>query len=116
MLVAVYGSLKKGKGNHSMLRHSEWVADEWLTGYKMYDLGSFPGIRPSLAGEIVVELYHVDEDTLDSLDWLEGYQEGEEDNNHYNRVTVPTSKGNAYLYVYNNDDVDAADLVMNGVW
>lgn len=77
--VLAYGTLKKGRGNHSVLGNSRYV-DEVLTNsmeFVMYD-GGFPYVSDDIEGtdkngRIFGELYEVvDERTMANLDRLEG--------------------------------------------
>ena len=97
--VAVYGSLKKGFGNHRLLAHIEANTKDVVQGFDMYSLGGFPGIKKG-EGSIAVELYEVDDTTLSRLDSLEGYRKGA-DNTFYDRLTVTTDSGaETLIYVY----------------
>ena len=83
-LVAVYGSLRKGLGNHRVLGDSKLVSTGIVQGFGMYSMGGFPALT-TLANktDVVVEVYEVDNDTMRRLDRLEGYP------HFYNRVPVP---------------------------
>jgi gamma-glutamylcyclotransferase (GGCT)/AIG2-like uncharacterized protein YtfP len=103
-LVAVYGSLRKGLSNHSLLVDSEYVG-EYATEpiYDMYSVsGSFPGLVMHGSTSIHMEVYSVTEVVAGRLDRLEGYRVGEESNNHYNKVEIDTPFGKASLYIYNH--------------
>jgi gamma-glutamylcyclotransferase (GGCT)/AIG2-like uncharacterized protein YtfP len=105
--VAVYGSLKEGFGNHRLLSDSrligKGVTEDHLT---MYSLGSFPCITSKPIAPINVEVYEVDDITLNRLDSLEGHP------TFYRRREVPikiTDPGNtdtvkAWIYFINNED------------
>ena len=71
--VFVYGSLKKGFGNHPLLDGAEFLGNGVIKGFDMYSLGAFPAIVPSEKGIIHGELYDVSPDIFQNLDWLEGY-------------------------------------------
>lgn len=84
--VFVYGTLKKGHGNHSLLRTAEFIGTgitSWC-GWSMFD-GPFPYVVPS-ENECYVEgeVYKVDEPTLKMLDELEGVKY-----DHYIRYSTP---------------------------
>ena len=72
-IVAVYGTLKRGHGNHYYLRNSKYLdkgvsLQKFLLGHS-----SFPAVIPCENGvPIVVELYSVSRRTLMQLDRLEG--------------------------------------------
>ena len=106
MLVMVYGTLKKGFGNHRLLHGSEYAGPASVAG-TMYSLGAFPAV--TLGGERTVlgEVYDVDESVLRSLDSLEGYP------GWYNREEVVTPYGVASIYTMECPD---APIVEGGVW
>lgn len=76
--VFVYGTLKKGHGNHGVLGRSIYI-NEALTNsreFTMFD-GGFPYVSDAFTdkntGSILGELYQVDkQEILDNLDRLEG--------------------------------------------
>ena len=74
--VAVYGSLRKGMGNHVLLKHVDTHRSGIINGYEMYSCGGFPAIVQSDHGYVKVEVYEVDDKTLQRLDALEGYTGG----------------------------------------
>lgn len=95
-LVAVYGSLRHGLHNHGRLISAERVGDDEVRRYRMLDLGFFPGLVPELTAKFLtkVEVYRVDDATLDSLDSLEGHPR------FYRRTTTLTEqKRVVFIYV-----------------
>lgn len=76
-LVAVYGTLKAGRGNHSYLSKSTYVgAGETVYKYPMQQQGSIPFVfdRTGHGRSVPVEVYELhDDDTKDDLDFLEGH-------------------------------------------
>jgi gamma-glutamylaminecyclotransferase len=100
--IFVYGTLKRGCPNHSVLQSAEFLGTAWSEpGYRMVDCGDYPGLVRAERGEPVSgesvrgELYRVDEATLAALD------EFEDAPNEYERVTIKLSDGGeaqAYLY------------------
>jgi gamma-glutamylcyclotransferase (GGCT)/AIG2-like uncharacterized protein YtfP len=70
--VFVYGTLKRGFPNHSLLKGCESIGDAaTVPTYKMIENG-FPVIMPDPAGKpLAGEIYIVDGDTLARLDQLE---------------------------------------------
>ena len=73
MHVFVYGSLKKGFGNHRCLEGATFVGPGILDNAKMLNLGAFPGIIPSPTGKIFGEVYKITPEILARLDRLEGH-------------------------------------------
>jgi len=74
--VMCYGSLRQGCGNDHLLLNSTFIGNGRLVKFgSMYSAGSFPILTlPSSASHtIVVEVYHVNSETLARLDRLEGY-------------------------------------------
>lgn len=105
IVVAVYGTLRAGLGNHHVLsRHDPVLLDTvTLPGFMMHDIGHFPGIvrHPSHLMGVVVELYGVTADALPGLDQLEGYKPDHLRLSLYIRETVETDYGPAYIYIWN---------------
>lgn len=85
-LLFVYGTLKRGFGNHHLLAHSAFVGECRTAGH--YRLVVFAGY-PALVGDgdvaIHGELYSVDARTLENLDVFEG--------NAYLRAAVSLADG-----------------------
>jgi len=95
MLVAVYGSLKKGHFNHHTLAGAEFVAD-WQTApeYTLLDLGGFPGVVATGSTAVHTEIYRVNGMILAQLDKLEGHP------TFYRRTTVNSPFGATFIYLY----------------
>jgi gamma-glutamylcyclotransferase (GGCT)/AIG2-like uncharacterized protein YtfP len=113
--VAVYGSLRKGLGNHRVLGESKLIGKEWIPNYEMFSLGSFPGIRDG-KGAIYVEIYEVDSDTLERLDTLEGYHAKNSVNNFYDKEEVSTKFGDALIYTLQGERYKRSPIVSSGNW
>lgn len=91
-LVAVYGSLREGEGNHRLLDGCDLLSRELsVDEFTMHSLGGFPALTAGKSS-VVIELYNVNEETFARLDRLEGYP------TFYNRREIPTSRGNAWVY------------------
>ena len=71
--VFVYGTLMKGYSNHQgILSGCSFIGKGELEGYRLYNLGWYPGIVP-MAGEATKgEVYQVDEPVISKMDRLEG--------------------------------------------
>lgn len=112
-LVAVYGSLKRGFGNHQLLTDAEFLGEDTIGGWRMLHLGGFPGIIDGNSEEIIlIEAYKVSDDEFTRLDSLEGYP------SFYNRKQVSTSFGDAWIYFLNDQEYYAKQntVVKSGVW
>jgi len=125
IFVAVYGSLKKGFGNHRLLSDSTLIGrGSTDTTYDMISLGGFPGLVEG-NNHIQVEVYEVTEDKLlHSLDRLEGYP------SFYNRELIDISLDNgskctAWIYHLKNKQgytggrytsVNSFDIKSRQVW
>lgn len=109
-LVAVYGSLRKGKGNHRVLENSELVDTIRVKGFDMFSLGAYPYCVPDKNGEITVELYRIASDSVGkSLDILEGYP------SFYDRKLISTPHGDAWIY-FIDEYRDGTSYVEGGDW
>lgn len=87
--VFVYGTLRKGESNHSIIEEANLKEKHcWTTG-ELYDTGAgYPALFQSGEGVVYGELYEVDDKLLARIDVLEGFQEGRKAN-LYERVIQP---------------------------
>jgi len=79
VLLFVYGSLKRGCHNHAQLTGQSFVAEaRTLPGYRLFDVGGYPGMVPWPADTEGVqgEVWSVDPAGLARLDAFEGVPEG----------------------------------------
>lgn len=114
--VFVYGSLKKGFGNHYFLNEAKFLKEDSVNGFVMVSLGGFPGaIRGE--GTIHGELYEVNEQQMRGLNSLEGYSEiRPKKDNFYDREFVKTNSGEeAYIYTLEAEYLKNP-LVEDGIW
>lgn len=86
MIVFVYGSLRKGFGNHRLLGNSTYLKDVSIKGM-MYSLGPFPAVVLNRDGVVHCEAYEVTTETLNNLDRLEDHP------NWYRREEVTSDEG-----------------------
>lgn len=103
--VFVYGTLKRGCKNHRQMAGQVYVGDaRTAPGYRLYDLGDYPGMIADAADKegVTGELWSVTQDALARLDDFEGVDEG-----LYRRapvVLLPPQDGVvAYTYLYTRD-------------
>ena len=78
-LLFVYGTLKRGCSNHDQIAGQSFVGlARTPPGYRLYDLGGYPGIGACAADRegVVGEVWSVDPAGLQKLDAFEGVHEG----------------------------------------
>lgn len=113
-LYAVYGTLRKGFGNHRLLNNdfckllgTEITAPE----FKMVSLGGFPGLIPGGKQSVTIEVYEVNSKEVEqSLDWLEGYP------SFYQKMTINTQWGKANVYILSEEKYGRLPIVESGDW
>lgn len=113
MKVFVYGTLRKGEGNHHILMNSACIEQEdEVESFTLYKVNPhYPAAVPRLIPgySIKGEVYGIDEFTLERLDRLEGYP------NLYDRVEVETKKGHrAIMYIWNGSPLN--NIIESGDW
>ncbi len=72
--IFVYGTLMSGECNHSLIPSQQYKKDGFIRWFNLYNLGSFPGIRPSRYQnrKVYGELYYLDDESLENVNMLEG--------------------------------------------
>jgi gamma-glutamylcyclotransferase (GGCT)/AIG2-like uncharacterized protein YtfP len=114
--VFVYGTLKKGHYNNHLLKGSEFLGRCYVEGHmRMLDLRYFPGVArtsPSNGDSTRVygEVYLVDEETLYSLDILEGHPE------FFRRERVETPWKKAWMYFVPEHYIEGRNSIDTGIW
>lgn len=102
--VLVYGSLKKGFGNHGCLSGATFINDATTVDstYSMISLGGFPGV---INGNKFIqgEMYACDTDVMRRLDQLEG------NGSFYTREEVETTEGVAWMYMLPTNEYRTRD-------
>lgn len=114
-LVAVYGTLKQGFGNHVVLGDAaEFMGEEKLSNWAMYSYGHFPFIVPTndCDDTVHVEVYAIP--NLKRTDRLEGYDNGYQ--GFYDRKKVETTFGDAWIYFFPEMPDSSYPRVESGVW
>lgn len=102
MKLFVYGSLKRGKHNHDILKNAKFLTQAFIkSGYNMY-VKYLPYLIEEPGGMGVLgELYEIDEATLRMCDYIEGHPI------LYKRETVWVTDAEtgedleAFVYLYN---------------
>lgn len=117
-LIAVYGTLKKGRGNHYHLRNARFVGKHTTPAkFTMYNLGGFPAITAEGKTPIKCEIYQIEDDnTLESVYRLEGYT-GVRDHpeNWYDTLSIDTPHGEAEIF-YFKKPLKNTTTVPTGEW
>ena len=105
--ILVYGSLRRGIKENEVR----------IFGYRMFDLGSFPGVKYTgeMNESIVVEKCEVTDAQLKAFDEFEGYDPDHPVSSFYLRRNFGISTTDYELYVY-NQDVTSKNRVVSGDW
>lgn len=117
MLVAVYGTLRKGQSNYKYhLEDADYLGEfQSEPIYNLYNINNvFPGLKKGGQTSITMEVYDIDEAILEGIDRLEGYNK-DRDTNHYTRSTIVTPYGPAFTYFYESVIVDD-EIIDSGDW
>lgn len=101
MLVAVYGTLKRGNHNNFILDDAYYLGNDILYDVTLYDLGPFPAARLKESDGSLVEVYDCDNNHIRNMDFLEGYDESDPVNSFYIRTKISTKYGETYIYIFN---------------
>lgn len=110
-LVAVYGSLRKGMGNHNLLAESNFLGQDSLKGFKMISLVGYPALFESEEKDVVkVEVYSASKNRMNRLDMLEGFP------SIYNRKKIETKYGSAWIYYFDREMTGRETIVESGDW
>jgi gamma-glutamylcyclotransferase (GGCT)/AIG2-like uncharacterized protein YtfP len=110
ILVFVYGTLKRGHGNHHWLAGAPFQGEAELPDVVLHDLGPFPMAVPG-EGIVIGELYRIDAAALVRLDRLEGYPR------LYDRRPLPLADGRtAWVYLGRPHQVRHVSAIVDGRW
>jgi len=110
--IAVYGTLRKGFGNHRIIKDAEmlWKGEVEIP-FEMISLGGFPGLIPSQEVKTIsMEVYSVNDDEYESVECLEGYPD------FYQKAVISTPVGEAEAYVLLNRRYVTYPKVEDGDW
>lgn len=108
--LGVYGTLRKGMGNHYLIEGSKYIETIQVPGWMMITFAStIPTILYSGRPEdgVTLEVYEVDQATLLRCDNLEGYR-GEGLDNWYTRSEVCDG---VYAYTWQEHVIKGGDYV-----
>lgn len=116
-LIACYGSLRKGLGNHEYFLGKSTYLGEFKTEpiYNLHSLGGFPGLKENGTTSVVMEVYEVNDQEANAIDNLEGYVPGSNDNTFYDKKDIDTPWGVASVYIYVKELLKSS-IVQSGDW
>jgi gamma-glutamylcyclotransferase (GGCT)/AIG2-like uncharacterized protein YtfP len=117
--VAVYGSLREGLHNHSVLGKNPKLLGTFETEplYTMFSVGgSFPALVEGGTTSIIMEVYEISLDQLENVNALEGFNVNfNKEDNMYLRKILHTPYGEAFGYIW-NDNTEGLHMVESGDW
>lgn len=129
--VITYGTLRPGAGNYLNLLNGRTISEDTvhLTGYQMRGRSGFPYVvvtgdeNDHVVGTLIHVIPELYVRTLSSMDSLEGYREGS-NQNHYDRIVVDYELngeiGQAYMYVAGSgfalDMANELPIISGGDW
>lgn len=67
-----YGTLMKGNSNHFFMDKSRYIGEAYINDFAIYDLGSYPAIKPFVGKKVKGELYSVTTGDFERIRQLEG--------------------------------------------
>lgn len=121
VLIAVYGTLRMGEGNHRLLEgRAKYLGTfKTLPKFTMYGKNSgFPIVTPSGKTPITYELFEVsDNNTLSRLHSLEGFSGFmNHPKNWYDVTPIDTPHGQAYMYIQDREFEGTQSIITTGDW
>ena len=132
MNLLVYGTLKRGYGNHHLMKGAKFVDCATLHGHCIYSLSGFPGAEKHDGAIVRGELFEIDPDThLEGLDRLEGFDPEHPSDSMYVRTDVNVFRdGGTYddssegtptqVYLFNSDKYyrhgGELKIIEDGIW
>lgn len=112
----VYGTLRKGGSNAGFLKGAECIgmgcAVEGELHATPYD---YPIARKRKGRFIQGELYNVSADMLKAIDRLEGYEEGRQEGNEYERVVMDVVHQDEVVQAYGYIATDFFQQIFNPI-
>lgn len=108
-----YGSLKKGFFNHSLISENprnRFIRKGFVEGYRLYNLWSYPGVKPSSnEDKVYVELYSLSDEVFERIDRMERMA-------GYTPIEVEDDDGKkGTLYVYDRE-IEEKFFIPFGNW
>lgn len=88
--IAVYGTLRKGFGNHRVLGNSKLIDSGWTKEKYKLTASGIPFVNPNeQVSKVRVEVYEVEDSQLPRVDSLEGYDPKNHEGSWYKRTPIP---------------------------
>lgn len=88
-LIATYGTLRRGFGNHRVLGDSKLVGSGWTKEKYKLTASGIPFVNPNEAiSKVKVEVYEVSDTQLPRVDSLEGYDPNNHSGSWYKRTPI----------------------------
>jgi len=120
MYLFVYGTLMNGERAHFMLAKAMFLGSVHVRNCKLYNMGSFPGLKASKDpfNQVKGELYRISPDMLPHLDGYEGYRDGDEGSLYIRDSVTCFQEGKvteAETYFINRQ-VDEDTVIKTGDW
>lgn len=118
ILFFVYGTLKKGYGNHGRLRNAEFLGTHVTEPvYTLFD-GGFPIVERGGKTSVVGEVYKAtDAKTIAGVFELEGCKrEQDAPGTWYTYDKIATPYGEAHIFVMNEGKGGRNTIINTGVW
>jgi len=109
VLIAAYGTLRKGYGNSRLLDFGDnWIGTgKTVEKYQLKESG-IPYVNKTADTQITIDLWEIDSSVLPNIDSLEGYNPNNHDGSWYKRELIPVKvkdkEYNAWLYFNNGGE------------
>ena len=114
-----YGTLRKDEVNHGCLGGSVCLGMDYIQGFMMLDLGQYPMAFETgdNSKRILVEIYEIDEKTLNDLDLLEEYEETDPESLYRRKIAESVSGLSGLIYYGKNiNHYEQFRMITGGDW